>query len=65
MWSGGRRKRTWCCVIKTARAQLIAQRISRIAANEAHFEVVQGGKTQEVMVPFADIQEIQLKHKDA
>ena len=52
-------------VIKTARAQLIAQRISRIAANEAHFEVVQGGKSQEVMVPFADIQEIQLKHKDA
>ena len=52
-------------VIKTARAQLIAQRITRIAANEAHFEVVQGGRQQEVMVPFADIQEIQLKHKDA
>jgi hypothetical protein len=52
-------------VIKTARAQLTAQRISRIAANEAHFEVMQGGRVQEVMVPFADIQEIQLKHKDA
>ena len=52
-------------VIKTARAQLIAQRITRIASNEAHFEVVQGGRQQEVMVPFADIQEIQLKHKDA
>ncbi len=52
-------------VIKTARAQLIVQRISRIAANEAHFEVVQGGTRQEIMVPFADIQEIQLKHKDA
>ena len=52
-------------VIKTGRAQLVAQRITRIAANEAHFEVVQGGRQQEVMVPFADIQEIQLKHKDA
>ncbi|HUA38585.1 MAG TPA: hypothetical protein VMA35_09365 [Candidatus Sulfopaludibacter sp.] len=52
-------------VIKTGRAQLIAQRITRIAANEAHFEVLQGGTRQEVMVPFADIQEIQLKHKDA
>jgi hypothetical protein len=51
--------------IKTARAQLVAQRITRIAANEAHFEVIQGGGRQEVMVPFADIQEIQLKHKDA
>jgi hypothetical protein len=51
-------------VIKTGRAQLIAQRITRIAANEAHFEVIQGGGRQELMVPFADIQEIQLKHKD-
>lgn len=52
-------------LIKTGRAQLIAQRITRIAANEAHFEVVQGSGRQEIMVPFADIQEIQLKHKDA
>jgi hypothetical protein len=52
-------------VIKTARATLTAQRITRIAANEAHFEVVQGAGQQEIMVPFADIQEIQLKHKDA
>jgi hypothetical protein len=52
-------------VIKTARAQLVAQRISRIAANEAHFEVLQGSGRQEIMVPFSDIQEIQLKHKDA
>ena len=52
-------------VIKAGRTQLVAQRITRIAANEAHFEVVQGAGRQEVMVPFADIQEIQLKHKDA
>ncbi len=52
-------------LIKAARTQLIAQRITRIAANEAYFEVLQGGARQEVMVPFADIQEIQLKHKDA
>ncbi|HKW30209.1 MAG TPA: hypothetical protein VJT54_12800 [Verrucomicrobiae bacterium] len=52
-------------VIKTGRAQLIVQRITRIAANEAYFEVAQGSGRQEVMVPFADIQEIQLKHKDA
>lgn len=52
-------------VIKTPRAQHIAERISRIAANEAHFEVVVGAARQEVMVPFGEIQEIQLKHKDA
>jgi hypothetical protein len=52
-------------VIKAARTQVVAQRITRIATNEAYFEVIQGGGRQEVMVPFADIQEIQLKHKDA
>ncbi|HUA68958.1 MAG TPA: hypothetical protein VMA13_10480 [Candidatus Saccharimonadales bacterium] len=52
-------------VVKTACATLVAQRITRIATNEAHFEVLQGAARQEVMVPFADIQEIQLKHKDA
>ncbi len=52
-------------VIKAGRTNLVAQRITRIATNEAYFEVVQGGARQEVMVPFADIQEIQLKHKDA
>lgn len=52
-------------VIKTPRAQHIAERITRIAANEAHFEVVVGAARQEVMVPFGEIQEIQLKHKDA
>jgi hypothetical protein len=51
-------------LVKTARAQMVAQRITRIAANEMHLEVVQGAGRQEIMVPFADIQEIQLKHKD-
>ncbi|HEV2320564.1 MAG TPA: hypothetical protein VGV18_12485 [Verrucomicrobiae bacterium] len=52
-------------VIKTPRATHIAERITRIAANEAHFEVLAGAARQEVMVPFGEIQEIQLKHKDA
>jgi hypothetical protein len=52
-------------VVKTARSQHIVERISRIAANDVHLEVVAGGAHQEVMVPFGEIQEIQLKHKDA
>jgi hypothetical protein len=52
-------------VVKTARTALVVQRITRIATNEAHFEILQGTARQEVMVPFADIQEIQIKHKDA
>jgi hypothetical protein len=52
-------------IIKTPRAQHVAERISRISANEAHFEVVNGAARQEVAVPFGEIQEVQLKHKDA
>jgi hypothetical protein len=51
--------------IKTPKGHYVAERISRISANEAHFEVVSGGGRQEVMIPFGEIQEIQLKHKDA
>jgi len=51
--------------VKTPRALFVAERISRIAANEVHFEVLRGDSRQEVTVPFAEIQEIQLKHKKA
>ena len=52
-------------IVKTARREIIVQRITRISTNEMHFEVMEGGARKEVMVPFADIQEIQLKNKDA
>jgi len=50
-------------VVKTPGALLTVERISRIGASDVHFEVVQGGERQEIMVPFADIQQIQLKSK--
>ena len=52
-------------LLKTARGEFHAQRITRIAANELHVEVKHGSAAQEVTIPFAEIQEIQLKHKDA
>jgi hypothetical protein len=52
-------------LVKTPKAQHVVERITRIAANDVHLDVVVGAAHQEVMVPFADIQEIQLKHKDA
>jgi len=51
--------------VKTPRGLIVAERITRITANDAHFEVMRGDSRQEVMVPFAEIQEVQLKHKDA
>lgn len=52
-------------VVKTTKAQHICHRISRIAANDFHVEVQHGNASEEVMIPFQEIKEIQLKHKDA
>jgi hypothetical protein len=51
--------------IKSTRGQYTGDRISRIAANDLHLQVHRGNASEEVMIPFQEIQEIQLKHKDA
>ncbi len=52
-------------VVKTGRALYQVERITRIASSDVHLEVMLGEVRQEVMVPFTDIQEIQLKPKAA
>ena len=52
-------------VIKSARGEYAGQRISRITANELHFQVDKGHASEEVMIPFIEIKQVQLKHKDA
>jgi hypothetical protein len=52
-------------VIKSSRGEYTGQRISRIAANDLHLQVQRGHATEEVMIPFVEVTEIRLKHKDA
>jgi hypothetical protein len=52
-------------VIKSSRGEYVGQRISRIAANDLHLQVQRGRASEEVMIPFVEIQQITLKHKDA
>jgi hypothetical protein len=52
-------------VIKSARGEYTGQRISRIAANDLHLQVQRGPASEEVLIPFQDIQEVMLKHKSA
>jgi len=52
-------------VIKAARGQYVGQRISRIAANDLHLQVQHGPASEEIMIPFQEIQQVQLRHKDA
>lgn len=51
-------------VIKSARGTCVAQRIARIASNDIHVTVQRGHTSEEVIIPFTEIQEVQLKHKD-
>jgi len=52
-------------VFKSARGEYVANRITRIAANDLHIEVRKGAASQEVVINYTEIQEVQLKHKDA
>jgi len=52
-------------VIKSARGEFSAERVSRISANEIHVQVRKGQATEEVTIPFTEIQEVKLKHKDS
>ena len=51
--------------VKTGRALFVVERITRIATNEMHVEIAQGTGKQEIMVPFSEIVEVQIKPKDA
>jgi hypothetical protein len=52
-------------IIKSARGEYHAERISRISANDVHVQVRKGPATEEVTIPFTEIQEVKLKHKDS
>lgn len=49
--------------VRVGRDEHVAKRISRISSNEMHVQLARGGS--EVLVPFAEISEIQIRHKDA
>ncbi len=52
-------------IFKSARGEYNATRITRVGPNELHLQVQKGHASEEVMMPFLDIQEVILKHKDA
>ena len=52
-------------VIKGVRGEYVGKRISRIATNEMHLQLQSGNASAEVMIPFVEIQSVQIRHKDA
>jgi hypothetical protein len=52
-------------VVKAIRGEYVAKRITRITGNEMYLQLQKSGASAEVMVPFAEITEVQVRHKDA
>ena len=51
--------------IKSARGEFIGQRLSKIEPNELFLQIRKGTATEDVMIPFTEVFEVTVKHKDA
>jgi hypothetical protein len=51
--------------VKSARGEHTGNRIVRISPNDFHLLVAKGDASHEVMIPYTEIQEVHVKHKDA
>jgi hypothetical protein len=49
-------------VVRTAKVEHVAKRISRITSNEMHLQLLRG---TEIAVPFAEMTEVQVRHQEA
>ena len=52
-------------ILKSARGEFIVTRISDIGATDMKVDVHSGGASQQTLIPFVEILEMQIKHKDA
>ncbi|MBI3882299.1 MAG: hypothetical protein HY301_19855 [Verrucomicrobia bacterium] len=52
-------------VIRSSRGEYVGSRISRITNDELHLQKRAGDATAETMIPFNDITEVRIRHKDA
>ena len=51
--------------VKSARGEYVAQRLSKALQNELYLQVMKAGASSEVAIPYSEIYEIQIRHKDA
>lgn len=57
----GEEERDKVIYIKSARGEYVGQRLSRIQPNELHLQVKQGDASTDVMIPFNEIYEVQVR----
>jgi hypothetical protein len=61
----GEAERDKVIFIKSARGEYTGHRFSKVEPNEVYLQVRKGAATEDVMIPFSEIYEVHIKHKDA
>ncbi len=51
--------------IVSARGTYVGPRLTRVSPNDLTLLVVKGGASQDVLIPFGEISEVKIRHKDA
>jgi hypothetical protein len=52
-------------VLKTSRGDFVGRRITRITPNELYLQIFNNNVTADEMIPFIEVMEVQIRHKDA
>lgn len=52
-------------VLKSARGDFIGKRITRVTQTELYLQVIKDGVSHDEMIPFNEVQEVIVRHKDA
>ena len=61
----GEAERDKVIYIKSARGEYTGHRFSKVEPNELYLQIKKGNATEEVMLPFSEIYEVQIKPRDA
>jgi len=51
-------------LVKSSRGEYLASRIAKLTPNEVCFHVSKGNASQDVMIPYTELAEVQVRHKD-
>jgi hypothetical protein len=52
-------------VLKTSRGEFVGRRVTRITPNELYLQIFTNNVTADEMIPFIEVMEVQIRHKDA
>jgi hypothetical protein len=61
----GEAERDKVLYFKSARGEHTGHRLSKVEPNELFLQIRKGNATEDVMIPYSEIYEVQIKHKDA